>query len=305
MFIRIAIISYAVIWAILYPIYYTLQKVVSRLFSQCFIVGLYVVAFLGYGVLYHGMKSPDSVAEYILHHQTFIIVFSGCLASSSWLFIHYLYFQVPSPELERFLIKSAKKLLRKPNFVIESKENIVPDSRLKRAMMIMYFISSMIIGASYICLEMFFTESIILSAQNSRLESLFMYVYLLLGLPLFFLLGLPIAANTTASPKNRMLILPIIILLPVIGCVLISQNFIIPNYGTNIAIYLICGPPVALFYWLFMTMIYIYNRRVFYLVLLLTFFFFWIPIFVLKPIQDTSLYDISSLLSDLIYLLIG
>lgn len=163
----------------------------------------------------------------------------------------------------------------------------------------------MIAGGLYIGSEMFLASGMVKSLQQSSSDGIVIFGVLMLAAPSFFYFGLPIATNLSVSPKNKMLIVPILILVPIFGCIPLAKTLQDDDVASDFAMYLITGPPVALFFWLLMIMVYLYRRRVFYLLIAFTCLFFWVPIYVLKVAEVADVFEgASSVFSGLVYFFI-
>lgn len=172
-------------------------------------------------------------------------------------------------------------------------------------MLNIYFFSSMFVGGIYMGSEMFLASGMVKSLQDDSSDGIIIFGTLMIAAPSFFYFGLPVATNLNVSPKNKMLIVPILILIPIFGCIPLAKTLTDEDVASNFAMYLITGPPVALFFWLFMIMVYLYRRRFFYLVVSFTCLFFWVPIYVLKVADVADVFDgASSVFSGLVYFLI-
>lgn len=302
---KLIVMFYAIIWSIVYPFYRTLRKDQGRFTSHCFLIGLWIVLIFIALLIFSVLDTGNVSVSYILGNAYFIIILTGIIVSFSWIYIHDHYFKIPAPMLESFVLKYAKKLLVTPNFSGTRKDEKPGTTLKKRIARNINLIASLVVGAAYIGIEIFLSIGLVKSGAQSEISGVIIFSILLVTTPAFLHFGLPIVTNLNASTKNKMLFVPILVIIPIVGLLRVSQKLTDSNTASSFSIYLITGPPVALFFWLLMVMINLYKRRVFYWLMIGTCLFFWIPVYILSPVSTTSVFGGENIISIVAYCLVG
>lgn len=302
---KVVVMGYAIIWGIIYPFYRALRTEQGRFMSHCFLIGIFIVMVFIFQLIFQTLGGGYSSGFSVLGDASFIIILTGIFVSFSWIYIHNNFFKIPAPVLESYVIKYGNKLLMKPNFSGAKKEEKPGEKMTKRIVRNINLIASLVIGGIYIAIEMFLSVSVVKGGQQSSSSSIIIFAALLVAIPIFLHLGLPLVTNLKISAKNKMLVVPILVIIPVVGFIRASQSLSSSNTASSFSIYLITAPPVALFFWLLMVMINQYRRRAFYIIMIGSCIFFWVPVYFLLPISKTTVYAGTSVVSILAYILLG
>jgi hypothetical protein len=158
-----------------------------------------------------------------------------------------------------------------------------------------YWISSVIVGSIFISLEVLFSATYTYSKQYSSTDATISGYLALTGLtvvPLFMMFGLPIVVTSKLKIRNKMLLFPILAAVPVCGAVpiyLLSESLNI----TSMTFCLFLGPPIGVFFWLGLAMVYTARRRMFYFMMTFGCVFILIPLFILGLLGENPQYSTS------------
>lgn len=273
-----------------------IRQHLGRFIAHIFIAVVYIgIAIFTIGVpaldLITGKDSLDT--DYVKSNSAVIYIVCAILVVLSWVFAHAKYFWVSTSVLENTLMELAQKQARKERVsksadVVQEGLIIVP-TRRQRIMRNIYWISSLVVGAIYIALEMFLLDSIIKTVESSSTDGLTMSILFFVMTPLFLLIGIPIAM-TKARVRNKTLFLPLIIMLPMFGLIPLSDTVEESTSTDGFSLFLIVGLPLIMFFWLGMAFLGLKGRRLFYLILMFMCMFFFLP-FVFLGLSESAYFD--------------
>lgn len=280
----------------------------GRLLAHFFVIMVCLgIALILIGTVALSLLSKDqTLKELCQNNASNFAVVAGIIVSLSWITIHFKYFWVPNHSLEVALKQLAKKELKKLTQKSSYKPKLEPqlakaDTRYKTAsldfwvnMQIklednIYWISSLVIGGTYIAIELFLLERIVVALRSDLSHSLITAVFFFIGIPIFLLVGIPIGLSK-GKLKNKTLILPLAIMVPMLGAVPLANR--LGEWGDTayLAWYLIAGPPAACFFWLAMAFLGLRRRRLFYGITMTMCLFLFVP-FVLLGLRQSLLFS--------------
>ena len=265
------------------------------------------VALILIGTVALSLLSKDqTLKELCQNNASNFAVVAGIIVSLSWITIHFKYFWVPSHSLEvafkQLAKKELKKLTQKSSYKPKLESQFAKadtryqtgshdfwiDLQIKLEENI-YWISSLVIGGTYIAIELFLLERIVYALKSDQSHSLITAVFFFVGIPIFLLVGIPIGLSK-GKLKNKTLILPLAIMVPMLGAVPLANR--LGEWGDTayIAWYLIAGPPAACFFWLAMAFLGLRRRRFFYGITMTMCLFLFVP-FVLLGLRQSVLFS--------------
>jgi len=290
--IKASIAGLSGIWFVIYPFYRGVRKQLGRCIGNLLIVAYCVgILLLSVGIPFIMMiKEEDISITYFQEHCYGIIVATGIITCSTWMYFHYKFFMVPRPYLESMILRWAKKLSKKheSQLTVQSESNWpLMDTILKN----MYWISSLIIGSVYITLEMALSVEFTSRMKSWDTSGMILCAAFYVLIPLFLLVGIKLAVSNFMTPKNKMLVLPILFVGPIFGFIPLSDLLNENSETSSIAWYLVVGPPAAVFFWLGLTLLNLYRRRIFYFAGLLFCVFFWVPVFALYGFVNAEIFE--------------
>lgn len=150
----------------------------------------------------------------------------------------------------------------------------------------MYWVASITIGCAFISLMTVISMAVSQEIINQNNSLAFQGMYLLFAMPLFLFAGLPIGLSHKWKHKNKMLATPLLMMVPIFSFIPLASIFSNNQDLKNLALYVVLGPPVAVFYWLALAFLGQYQRRIFYFMITFFCFFFWIPVFVFFALSE-------------------
>ncbi len=157
-------------------------------------------------------------------------------------------------------------------------------------MLNMYWISSLIIGLVFVGVEFLLAFGILLGIREEDSTTLTGCVIFYGLVPGFIILGLPIAVWDRIKPKNKMLYFPFLMLFGLFGLVPLS-NLMAKTTLSSLSLYILSGPPVAVFFWQFLALVNLYRRRIFYFLLTFGCMFFWAPVYLIYAFSNTTIFS--------------
>jgi hypothetical protein len=167
---------------------------------------------------------------------------------------------------------------------------------VEKLMINMYLLASFLMGGIYVTVEMILVLGFVTALQKNDSSSMLACAVYWVLVPLFLLLGIPIAVNEGIKPKNKMLFVPFLTVGLMFGVVPVGNMIIRQTAFTTMAYLVISGPPAAVFFWLFMTLINFYRRRLFYFLMIMGCLFFWVPVYIFLGFSSTQIFaDLQSL----------
>jgi hypothetical protein len=155
----------------------------------------------------------------------------------------------------------------------------------------MYVLASFAVGILYVTIEMILVLGFVTALQKDDSSSMLACAVYWILVPLFLLLGIPIAVNEDIKPKNKMLFIPFLTVGIMFGIVPVGNLILSSTSFTTMAYLVISGPPAAVFYWLLLTIVNYYRRRLFYFLMIMGCLFFWIPIYIFLGFSTTGIFS--------------
>jgi len=266
------------------------------------------IALILIGTVTLSLLSKDQSLTELFHNNAGVLaIVLGILVSLSWITIHFKYFWVPSHSLEvafkQLAKQEVKKLTQKSSYKPKLESQLAKlDTRHKTThthdfwtnLQIklednIYWISSLLIGGTYIAIELFLLERIVYAIKSYKNQSLITALFFFIVIPIFVLVGIPIGLSK-GKLKNKTLVLPLAIMVPMLGAVPLANK--LGDWGDTayLAWYLIAGPPAACFFWLAMAFLGLRRRRLFYGITTITCLFLFVP-FVLLGLRQSVLFS--------------
>ena len=291
---RTALGLFGVFWIMVYPIYKILLNQGGRFISHIFVA----LTFIGLGIIVFGslvlsvLSKAQTTAQIFEENEVMFTVTTGVLVSLSWITIHLKYFWVPSSTLEIALKHLSRKEMKKFTYKSLYKPKMEPEESdpmnqntknqsqnplIQRIADNMYWISSTIIGGTFIAIEMFLAQRIILALKQENSKGLVTSLFFFAAIPIFTLIGISLALSK-GHLKNKSLILPLAIMVPMLGAVPLADRFVEWGDSVRLSWYVVAGPPAACFFWLAMAFLELKRRRLFYGITTFSCVFFFIPI---------------------------
>ena len=232
-------------------------------------------------------KSKIDLEFFKEHATTFIFLFA-IFISFSWIVIHFKFFWVPSYVLENTLMEIAKKLEKKENKPQRPGQTDFVEVRSfkNRIMKNIYWIASLIIGSTYIIIEMYLLSKMLETLKTDDVAGFTTTLFFSSVIPIFLIVGVPIGlANIHA--RNKTLFLPIIVMIPMFGLVPLSQTLQKYTGDDSLTLFIVAGPPLMIFFWLAMAFLGLKRRRVFYFIFMFSCLFFFLPFVFLGMSKST------------------
>ena len=275
---------------------YQVGRFTAHIFVGVIFVGIFIFA-IGLPIINLLEEQQTLTFDFLKEKTTSLILISVIFVSFSWIVIHYKYFYVPTRVLERTLMELAKKASNKiiiqapgAKSVSANDPNLIPVPTFQdRIMANMYWISSLIIGAVYIGIEMYLLDRTIEAIQTSNTDGLVCSLFFFAAVPVFLILGLPIALGKVRA-KNKALFLPLIVIVPMFGIIPLAEKIAEYESGENLKWFVIVGPPGMIFFWLAMAFLGLKKRRLFYTIFTFSCVFFFLP-FVFLGLSQSSFFD--------------
>ena len=235
--------------------------------------------------LLSGKSSFD--LTFLKEHSTVLIIIFTIFTSFSWILIHCKFFWVPARVLETTLVQLAKKLAKREFKEEDNVEELVVVPSFKdRIMRNMYWISSIVVGSTYLSIEMYLLSRMLGAIKQEDSAEFLTVAFFVIAVPLFLLIGIPTALAQIRA-RNKALLLPLIVMLPMFGIVPLSSIAIKYSENNKMAFFFIVGPPALIFFWLGMSFLGLKKRRVFYLIFTFSCLFLFLP-FVFFGLDDST-----------------